>query len=222
VIEQAMSREEPAPRGLLISFEGVDGAGKSSHVEGLAAELRGAGRDVVTLREPGGTPLGERVRELLLDAELERSPRAELLLFQVARAELVAERIRPALEAGAVVLIDRFSDSTRAYQGWGLELERGLVEDALRLATGGLEPDLVILLDLEPARGLRRVNSAGKRHDAIESRRRDFLERVRRGYLELARREPERWLIVDAARPPAAVAAAVSGRVRRLLDGEDR
>lgn len=184
----------------LIAFEGIDGSGKSSVLRGLLERLRARGRDPLSLREPGGTPLGERVRGLLLDAELRRAPTAELLLFQAARAELVAEVIRPALAAGRTVISDRFCDSTRAYQGSGLGLPRETVEAAIHAATDGLEPGLVILLDVTPELGLSRSDSRGRR-DAIEERAEAFLGRVREGYLELARENPEHWLVFDGARP---------------------
>ncbi|HYN17884.1 MAG TPA: dTMP kinase, partial [Actinomycetes bacterium] len=162
--------------GRLIAFEGVEGAGKSTQLELLRRELEGRGREVVVTREPGGTPVGERVRALLLDPEVEIHPRAEALLFAAARAELVERVIRPALERGAVVLCDRYLDSSLAYQGGARGLGRGPVEEVNRFATGGLLPDLVVLLDLDPAEGLRR--RPGDR-DRIEALDLEFHRRVR-------------------------------------------
>src|ERR671913_1839503 len=142
--------------GRLIAFEGVEGSGKSTQLELLRQALEGRGCEVVVTREPGGTPAGERVRSLLLDPGVELHPRAEALLFAAARAELVERVIRPALERGAVVLCDRYLDSSLAYQGGARGLGRGPVEDVNRFATGALLPDLVVLLDLDPASGLRR------------------------------------------------------------------
>src|SRR4029453_9258791 len=141
--------------GRLIAFEGVEGAGKSTQLELLCRALEGRGREVVVTREPGGTPAGERVRALVLDPEVELHPRAEALLFAAARAELVEEVIRPALERGAVVLCDRYLDSSLAYQGSARGLGVGPVTEVNRFATGGIVPDLVVLLDLDPDTRLR-------------------------------------------------------------------
>ncbi|MCX7021784.1 MAG: dTMP kinase, partial [bacterium] len=140
-----------ARRGHLVSFEGMDGAGKTTQLELLAERLDGDRVPVMRLREPGGTPLGERVREMLLDRKLQRTPPAELLLFAAARAELVHRLILPAIEEGWIVLLDRYADSTRAYQGYGLGMTEDTVESAINLATEGLAPSLTILLDLDPS-----------------------------------------------------------------------
>jgi dTMP kinase len=171
---------------------------------------------VMKLREPGGTPLGERVREMLLDRRLQRTSSAELLLFAAARAELVHRLIMPAIEEGWIVLLDRYADSTRAYQGYGLGMAERTVESAISLATEGLAPSLTILLDLDPAKGLRRLQTV---FDAIEERSTTFLERVRRGFLDIARREPERWLVLDAARGIGELADEVWERVGGLVEG---
>src|SRR5215212_3043744 len=159
--------------GRLIAFEGVEGSGKSTQLELLRRVLEGRGREVVVTREPGGTPAGERVRSVLLDPEVELHP----------RAELVEAVIRPALERGAVVLCDRYLDSSLAYQGAARGLGQGPVEEVNRFATGGLLPDLVVLLDLDPASGLRR--RAGK-PDRIEGQDLDFHRRVRQAFRDLA------------------------------------
>ena len=197
--------------GRLIAFEGVEGAGKSTQLELLRQALEGRrgdppvdrSREVVVTREPGGTPAGERVRALLLDPEVELGPRAEALLFAAARAELVAEVIRPALERGAVVLCDRYLDSSLAYQGDARGLGRGPVEEVNRFATGGLLPDLVVLLDLDPASGLRRRSGE---LDRIEAQDLAFHRRVRQAFCDLAAANPGRFAVVDGAAPVAEVA----------------
>jgi dTMP kinase len=202
--------------GRLIAFEGVEGAGKSTQLELLRRELEGRGREVVVTREPGGTPVGERVRALLLDPEVELHPRAEALLFAVARAELVERVIRPALERGAVVLCDRYLDSSLAYQGGARGLGRGPVEEVNRFATGGLLPDLVVLLDLDPADGLRRRQ--GDR-DRIEGQDLEFHRRVREAFRALAAADPRRFAVVDGAAPVPEVAARVHTAALGLLEG---
>jgi dTMP kinase len=202
--------------GRLIAFEGVEGAGKSTQLELLRRQLEGRGREVVVTREPGGTPVGERVRALLLDPEAEIHPRAEALLFAAARAELVERVIRPALERGAVVLCDRYLDSSLAYQGGARGLGRGPVEEVNRLATGGLLPDLVVLLDLDPADGLRRRQ--GDR-DRIEAQDLEFHRRVREAFRALAAADPKRFAVVDAAAPVPEVAARVHAAALGLLEG---
>jgi dTMP kinase len=208
--------------GRLIAFEGVEGAGKSTQLGLLRQALEGRGgpsagrpREVVVAREPGGTPAGERVRSLLLDPAVELHPRAEALLFAAARAELVEEVIRPALERGAVVLCDRYLDSSLAYQGGARGLGLGPVTEVNRFATGGVLPDLVVLLDLDPAAGLAR--RAGDR-DRIEAQDLDFHRRVRSAFRDLAAADPARFCVVDAAAPVAEVAARVQAAVRSLLE----
>jgi dTMP kinase len=204
--------------GRLIAFEGVEGAGKSTQLELLRQSLEGREgrcREVVVTREPGGTPAGERVRDLLLDATVELHPRAEALLFAAARAELVEEVIRPALERGAVVLCDRYLDSSLAYQGGARGLGRGPVEDVNRFATGGLLPDLVVLLDLDPAAGLGR---RARDPDRIEAQDLDFHRRVRDAFRDLAAADPERFAVVDASAPVPEVAAQVRAAVLPLLE----
>ena len=201
--------------GRLIAFEGVEGAGKSTQVELLRRALEGRSQVVVT-REPGGTPAGERIRALLLDPQVELHPRAEALLFAAARAELVENVIRPALERGAVVLCDRYLDSSLAYQGGARGLGRGPVEQVNRFATGGLLPDLVVLLDLDPADGLRRRS---RDPDRIEAQDLDFHRRVREAFRDLAAADPGRFAVVDATAPVPEIAARVTAAVLPLLEG---
>jgi dTMP kinase len=201
--------------GRLIAFEGVEGSGKSTQLELLRRLLEDRGdREVVVTREPGGTPAGERVRALLLDPAVELHPRAEALLFAAARAELVEAVIRPALERGAVVLCDRYLDSSLAYQGGARGLGRDPVDQVNRFATGGLLPDLVVLLDLDPAAGLAR---RARDPDRIEAQDLGFHRRVRDAFRDLAAAEPGRFAVVDAAAPVAEVAGQVRAAVLRVL-----
>jgi dTMP kinase len=203
--------------GAFVTLEGGEGAGKSTQLAALAERASEAGREVVTCREPGGTALGERLRDaLFVSADGETDPVAELLVFQAARAQLVAEVIRPALERGALVLCDRFADSTVAYQQYGRGLDAGLVADSTRIATGGLRPRLTLLFDLEPAAGRARVDRAS---DYLEREDFAFHERVRAGFLALARAEPERWVVVDASLPPGEVTEAAWEHLAGVLEG---
>jgi dTMP kinase len=202
-------------RGLLIAFEGGEGSGKTTQARLLAIWLREQGQDVVTTREPGATKLGMRLRALLLDtAHAGMSPRAEALMYAADRAEHVESVILPALARGAVVVTDRFSDSSVAYQGEGRGQPPGEISGLNRWATGGLTPDLTVLLDLPPGVGLgRRAPSA----DRLEAEPADFHERVRAGFLAQARAHPERYLVLDATRPPEELSREIQDRVRGLL-----
>ncbi|MBE3576403.1 MAG: dTMP kinase [Limnochordales bacterium] len=197
-----------------ITFEGVDGAGKSTQLQLLARRLQAAGYTVVTSREPGGTPLGEAIRRMLLAREYELGVAAEVLLLAAARATHVEEVIRPALARGAVVLLDRYTDSSLAYQGGASFAGVEAVLKINEFATGGLWPDLTILLDLPVATALRRL---GRPPDRMESRGLDYQERVRAAYLQLAARWPERMAVVPAEGNPEAVAEAVAATVRQRL-----
>ncbi|MCZ8261367.1 MAG: dTMP kinase [Beijerinckiaceae bacterium] len=193
--------------GFFITFEGGEGAGKSTQIRLLAETLRQSGHKVVVTREPGGTPLAESIRGLLLNAGEAPGAMTQALLFAAARQDHVSRVIRPALRAGQIVLCDRFTDSTRAYQG------EALAEDALEatilLGTSGLVPDLTLLLDLPPETGLRRARQRGAAEDAFERADLAFHARVRERFLALARREPDRILVVDADRPVEALADAI-------------
>lgn len=200
---------------VFIAFEGGDGAGKSTQVAALAGWLRARGREVVVTREPGGTELGVRIRELLLHGG-EVAPRAEALLFAADRAQHVAAVVRPASERGAVVLTDRYVDSSIAYQGAGRDLRAAEVARLSAWATGGLVPDLTVLLDVTPETG--RARRHDRAEDRMETEAAEFHARVRAGFLGLAQAEPSRYLVLDAAEPPEALAEAVATRVARLLD----
>lgn len=198
--------EHSMSRGKFITFEGVEGVGKSTQVARFAAFLESRGNAVLLTREPGGTALGEDVRRILKFADYgERmSGEAEALLFSAARAQLVREKLVPALEAGTVVVADRFTDSSVAYQGAGRGLGTEKISALNAFATGGLEPDFTVLLDLDPALGFSRVcsrasESESGKTDRMETFPRDFYERVRAAYLELAARAPQRFFVVDAA-----------------------
>ena len=205
------------PAGLLIVFEGGDGAGKSTQAALLAERLTAAGRTVVRTREPGGTPIGERLRALILDhGHGHVGARTEALMFAASRAAHVEQVILPALGAGSVVVCDRYIDSSVAYQGVG----RGLgTDDVLRInrwATEGLLPHLTVLLDVDPAAGrLRRTAGQGP-EDRLESEPDDFHARIRGAFLDLAAADPDRYLVLDATAPVDDLAAAVAARVEAL------
>ncbi|TAM62566.1 MAG: dTMP kinase [Chloroflexota bacterium] len=207
--------------GRFITLEGPDGAGKSSQAERLAGWLREQGMTVTLSREPGGTALGEAVRQLVLHSGAERSPRSDALLFAAGRAEHVGRVIRPALARGEIVVCDRFGDSTLAYQGFGGGEDLADLRRLVAYATGGLSPGLTVLLDVPVEVGLRRRAggpSAGRTRfedDALHDRA--FHERVRAGFLELAAAEPERWRVVDAAVSPDRVAEAIQAVVGAWL-----
>ena len=205
-----------ASRGLLVTVEGGEGAGKSTLAAMLADRAREAGLDVEACREPGATALGERIRRALLGAGPGASapaPEAELLLFAAARAQLVVEVLRPALARGAIVICDRYEDSTIAYQHGGRRLDRAVVAAVNRAATGGLSSDLTLLLDIAPAEGLARGGAAG---DYLEGEALAFHERVRACYRELAREDPARWLVLDARESPQALVARAWERLDAL------
>ncbi len=187
--------------GAFITFEGIDGCGKSTQLRLLASELRVRGVTVVTTREPGGTPLGQRLRAALLDVQEQVDPLAELLVFAADRAQHVRKHLRPSLDANQVVLSDRYSDATVAYQGAGRGFEPKLIQEIVQLATDGLRPDLTLLFDLSVAesavRTRRRVES--KRTDRLDIEDAEFHTRVRNAYQEIAAAEPERVRVIDGS-----------------------
>ncbi|WP_024328803.1 dTMP kinase [Thioalkalivibrio sp. ALR17-21] len=198
--------------GRFLTLEGIEGAGKTTQMETLVEALEAAGHRVCATREPGGTGLGERLRGLLLDPDLpEMIPEAELLLMFAARAQHLAEVIRPALDAGQWVVSDRFTDASFAYQGGGRGLGDTRVAALEDWVQGDLRPDLVILLDIDPATGLQRAVQRGRR-DRIEREAMDFFERARAAYRRRADAEPQRYLMVDASADAATVG-------QRMLDG---
>ncbi|MGQ9512852.1 dTMP kinase [Thermodesulfitimonas sp.] len=203
--------------GFFISFEGIDGAGKSTQVQRLARRLAAEGFVVVTVREPGGTPLGETLREILKDPARTLDPRAEACLYAAARAELVDRVILPALRAGKVVLADRFTDSTLAYQGAGRGLPVELLSALNAFVTRGLSPDRTIIIDLPVAAALARVGVPRER-DRIERLGPAFFARVRERYLHLAEQNPARYLVVDGDRTPEAVEEEIFRLVKEVLN----
>ena len=188
---------------MFITLEGPDGSGKSSQISPLADFLRQQGYPVLTTREPGGTPISDQVRTVLLNRMENQAmhPRTEILLFLAARAQLVEEVIRPRLAAGEIVLSDRYANSTLAYQGYGHGVDCDLLRQLLDFATGCLWPDLTILLDVDVETGLRRRLSGGGEWNRLDAYAVAFHQRVRQGYHALAQRDPQRWVTVDGNRP---------------------
>jgi dTMP kinase len=203
--------------GLFITFEGGDGAGKTTQSDILIAWLEGQGRTVVTSREPGGTDLGLELREIVLHRRGEIAPRAEALIYAADRAHNIATKVRPALERGDIVVQDRYLDSSVAYQGAGRVLGGDEVREVSLWATESLLPDLTILLDLPESLGADRLADSRTQYDRLEAEKADFHGRVRAGYLELAAAEPERFLVIDARQPVETISAAVRERVAGLL-----
>jgi dTMP kinase len=203
-------------RGLFVTLEGGDGAGKSTQSALLAEWLESKGRTVVVTREPGGTDLGEEIREIVLHRRGHIAPRAEALLYAADRAHHIATKVRPALERGDIVLQDRYLDSSVAYQGAGRVLEPSEIRKLSLWATEDLLPDLTILLDLD-ASVLRDRLKARTRYDRLEDEEQEFHARVRSAYLKLAADEPERFLVLDASQPVETLADAIRERVAALL-----
>lgn len=184
-------------KGMLITFEGIDGCGKSTQSSRAARHLTKSGYRVIKLREPGSTRVSERIRKVLLDSRLEMTSVTELFLYEAARAEIVAQEIVPALRAGKIVLCDRFFDSTTAYQGYGRRLDIKMVKNLHKVAVGKIKPDLTFVFDLNLKTAFERL---GKKPDRLESQSKAFFGRVRRGFLEIARKESRRVKVIDASR----------------------
>jgi dTMP kinase len=203
-------------RGVLVTFEGVEGSGKSTQIERLRAWLDAEGFAVLVSREPGGTPIGEQVRAVLLDPDNgAMDGLTELFLYLASRCQHVREVVRPAIQRGMVVLLDRYVDSSVAYQGGGRGLGPRPVARLNKLATGGLAPDLTILVDVPVEVGRRRKGASGL--DRLERERVEFHERVRDSYLQLARRAPRRWCVVDGGQPAGDIARSIRVAVEKLL-----
>lgn len=184
---------------MFITLEGPEGSGKSSHINPLADALRQAGYQVVVTREPGGTPIGDEIRNTLLNLKhTAMHPTTEILLFQASRAQHVYELILPAMKAGKVVLCDRFADSTMAYQGYGHQTDLKELSQIIHFATGGLQPDLTLLLDVNIEVGLKRRSKDSDSWNRLDAKEKAFHQRVRAGYLEMAAAQPDRWVVVDA------------------------
>jgi dTMP kinase len=204
---------------MFVTFEGSEGSGKSTQISLLADYLRGLGYDVLTTREPGGTVIGEQVRSCLHDvANDQMTPAAEVLLYSASRAQLVNEVIRPALAAGRVVLSDRYADSTLAYQGYGRQLDLDTLRTITNFATGGLQPDLSIFLDVNVQAGIERRTVGGDELNRMDLQALVFYQRVREAYLKMVAEEPARWQIVDANRS----VKTIHQDVRRLVESRLR
>jgi dTMP kinase len=208
-------------RGIFITFEGGEGAGKSTQIRRLAETLRAAGHEVIVTREPGGSPGAEAVRHVLLSGAAESfGPGMEAILFAAARSDHVEQVIRPAIERGAIVLCDRFLDSSRVYQGGDGRLDPGFMASLERVAINGMMPDLTIILDVGAEEGMRR---AAKRRgtdapDRFEKEAIEVHRRRRQAYLEIARAEPERCVVVDSSRDPAIAAAEIAAAAHNVLE----
>jgi dTMP kinase len=208
--------------GLFITFEGPEGSGKSTQIRLLAAYLRRQGQDVVFTREPGGTGIGDQVRDVLHDlGNIEMDPHAEVLLYSASRAQLVAQIVKPALDRGRTVLCDRYADSTYAYQGYGHGLNLTTLRHITEFATRGLKPDLTVYLDLPVAQGLRRKQQASQsgrgEWNRMDQLALDFHQRAREGYMALIEAEPGRWLVIDATLAVEATHAAICARIEAVL-----
>ena len=202
---------------MFVTFEGPDGSGKTSQVAALAEYLLGQGFNVLVTREPGGTAIGDQIRAILSDlGNTEMHPRTETLLFLAARAQIVEQVILPALAGGTIVLCDRYADSTLAYQGYGHQMDLDQIQTLLDFATGGLKPDLTLLLDVDVEVGLRRRASGGQwnRLDAYDL---EFHRRVRQGYHQLVQADPQRWVVIDAGQSPEQVQNAVRQTIIQRL-----
>jgi dTMP kinase len=204
-------------RGFFLAFEGGEGTGKTTQLRVLSDLLAGRGFEIVVTHEPGDTPVGQRLRELLLDPATSVTAQTEALLYAADRAEHVAHVIAPALARGAIVISDRYLDSSIAYQGYGRGLDIEQVTQTSLWASGGLLPDLTLLLDLDPEVGLRRARGRNGRVDRLEGEALDFHTRVREGFLALAGTAPQRYAVVDASLAPDQVADEVLAAVNHLL-----
>lgn len=203
--------------GLFISFEGIDGVGKSTQADLLEGYLRERGNTVVRTLEPGGTELGQEIRHLLLHRKGDVAPRAEALLYAADRAHHVATKVRPALERGEVVITDRYLDSSVAYQGAGRVLDQDQIRELSIFAVDGLLPDVTILLDLDAAESMARRNKTGTEPDRLEREKVEFFEAVRQGYLKLAAAEPNRFIVIPASHTVDEIQAQIRARIDTFL-----
>ena len=205
-------------RGLFITFEGTDGAGKTTQIQRLTADLRQTGYDVCLTREPGGTPISEQIRDMLLNPDhSEMAATTELLLYAASRAQHVSEVIKPALDAGKVVISSRFADATVVYQGYGRGLDLDRIHHLNRIATDGVTPDVTFVLDLPVEIGLQRVQNSRGGLDRLESEKIEFHRRLREGYQTIAQQEPQRLKIIDAKVSPKRVYAQIQAAIQPLL-----
>jgi dTMP kinase len=203
---------------MFITLEGPDGSGKTTQARFLAEWLREQGYEVILTREPGGTDIGDQIRTVLHDPHnTAMDARTEILLFSASRAQHVAQRIRPALAAGQIVVSDRYADSTLAYQGHGRGLDLETLRTITAFATGGLTPDLTLYLDIAPGEGLHRRQAGGDEWTRLDAETPEFHQRVRAGYMELVKQEPKRWVVIDAARSVEEVQAEIRALVQAKL-----
>lgn len=209
-------------RGLFITLEGIEGSGKTTQIKKLRNFLQSAERTVISTREPGGTPVADKIREVLLSAHSEKvNDKAELLLYLASRAQHVHSIIKPALYQGIIVLCDRFSDATIAYQGYGRGLDIDFLQKLNRYGTDGLEPDLTILLDLSAETGLSRIRTDRERNlDRLEMESTEFHERVRRGYLQIAASAKDRFIVIDGTLEEEEIFARIKEEVTKRFDVE--
>jgi dTMP kinase len=210
--------------GCFITFEGIEGCGKTTQIKLLAQRLEKLGHRITVTREPGGSPVADKIRNILLDADNRAMvPMTELLLYAAARAQHVSEVVAPALEVDRIVLCDRYTDATIAYQGCGRGLDRKVIDELNRLATAGVRPDITLLLDCPAETGLERAfsrinGSTGAREERFELESLQFHRRVREGYLELAAKEPERFIVIDAGRSIVEIEDAIADAVLARLE----
>ena len=215
--------QKQVKQGYFITLEGPDGSGKTSQVPLLAAYLRGNGFEVVTTREPGGTPISDQVKDVLKSmANKSMHPRTEILLFCSARAQLVEEVIRPSLAQGKIVISDRYADSTLAYQGYGHGYDLDFLHRLLNFATGDLWPDLTLYLDVDAEVGLNRRRSGGDEWDRLDDYELAFHQRVRQGYLKMLSANPQRWKLIDACQTPDEVEKDLKQAVKAFLNLPDQ
>ena len=206
---------------MFITFEGTEGTGKSTQLAALAEALRQAGYSLFVTREPGGTAIGDQVRDILSSMNNKAMlPRTEFLLFQSSRAQLVEQELRPRLAQGQLVLCDRYADSTIAYQGYGHQQDLDQVRVLVGYATGGLTPDLSVLLDVDVEVGLKRKEQDGSEWNRLDAYTVEFHKRVRAGYLEMVKGEPERWVVIDAGGEWAAVQEDLRAKILARLPGK--
>lgn len=205
---------------MFITLEGPEGSGKTSQIGPLAKVIEQAGYDVILTREPGGTEIGDQVRQVIMDLKnTEMYPATEILLFQASRAQLVNQVIRPSLTAGKVILCDRYTDSTLAYQGYGHQTDLDELTRIVNFATGGLKPDLTILMDIDIEEGLKRRSGDGESWNRMDAYEIAFHKRVRAGYHQLAAEEPERWIIIDCSRGLEEIQAELAEKVLARITG---
>jgi dTMP kinase len=203
---------------MFITFEGPDGSGKTTQIRLLVDWLHEQGYEVIVTREPGGTDIGDQIRDVLHDPDnTAMDARTEILLYSASRAQHVAQVVRPALAAGKVIISDRYADSTLAYQGYGRGLHLETLMTITLFATDGLLPDLTLYLDITPEEGLRRRQLGGDEWNRLDAEALEFHQRVRDGYLELIKQEPERWVVIDAARTAEEVQAEIRAVMQARL-----